>query len=153
MLRELQTVLNKNTDAQYKADGDLVTGMGVVKDYATKTVSAPATETVDGVFFVNKERIAKGANTAFTDLSDYFEDFVNIEDGEPVKLITPLTGEAYGTDQFVATGLEEGVGVSVTGGKWGKATIATPFIYTGDYSDAGKALVRIEVRNTAITNA
>ena len=36
MLRELQTNLNKATNAMFKAEVAMVTGMGVVKDYTIK---------------------------------------------------------------------------------------------------------------------
>jgi hypothetical protein len=138
MLRELQTVMNKNVDAQYKADEAMVTGMGVVKDYTNKTADFPAAETAEGIFFVNKERIPVGEDTGKGDLSDYHTGFVNVSADEFVKLITPVVGEVYGTDQFVAAGLTVGNAMTVgTNGKWIKGTAgkASRFIYTGTVSD------------------
>ena len=44
----------------FKADSAMVTGMGVVKDYADKTVGFPSAETADNIFFVSKERVPHG---------------------------------------------------------------------------------------------
>jgi len=156
MLRELQTILNKNVDAQYKADADMVTGMGVVKNFADKTADLPSVETAEGIFFVNKERIPTGINTARAEMSDYDDDFVKIVEGEFVKLITPLAGEVYGTDQYVSTDLQVGDVMSVeTNGKWKKAGagVTSRFVYTGTHNDNGKVLARIEVTAKAKTNS
>jgi len=156
MLRELQTQLNKNVDAQYKAATAMVTGMGVVKNYAGKTVDFPTAETAEGIFFANKERIPTGLNTANGDMSDYDTNFTDIAVDESVKLITPDVGEAYGVDQFTATSLVVGNAMSVgTDGKWKRATaaLASRFIYTGTIVDNSKILARIEVSATTKVNA
>ena len=157
MLRELQTNLNKATNAMFKAEVAMVTGMGVVKDYTDKTVGFPSAETADNIFFVNKERIPTGINAGRGDMSDYDTNFTSIAEDEPVKLITPEVGERYAVDQYVATGLAVGNVMSVgTDGKWEKATASTvlsPYIYDGTYTDNGRTLAIIEVIGKAKANS
>lgn len=156
MLREIQTILNKNIDSQYKAGEAMVTGMGVIKDYADKEVGLPAAETADGVFLVTKERIAKGSKAGM-ELSDYDDEYTLVEKDEFVKLPTYLAGEVFGTDQYVSTGLEVGDVVSVgTDGKWKKATATTvqsKYVFTGEVIDGTTTLARIEVTDTPRANA
>jgi hypothetical protein len=154
MLRELQTVVGKNVDAMYKADVAMVTGMAVVKNFTDKTADMPAAATVDGFFFVTKERIPTGVNCARGDMSDYDVNFTDIAVGEPVKLVTPVVGERYGVDQFVATGLVEGNSLMVgVDGKFAKATVASKVIYGGTYVENGHTLAIVEFSSKAVTNA
>lgn len=146
MLRELQTVLNKNTDAMHKAGVNLVTGMGVVKDYTNKTVGFPSA-TTDDFYFVNKERIPVGVDAGRGDLSDYYDAFNNIKVDELVKLVTPLTGERYAVDQIVTDGLTVGDFLAVgTDGKFAKSETPTRLVYGGTYNDAGHVLHIIEIK-------
>lgn len=154
MLRELQTVVGKNVDAMYKADVVMVTGMAVVKNYTDKTADMPAAATVDGFFLVTKERIPTGINCARGDMSDYDANFTDIAIGEPVKLVTPLTGERYGVDQFTATDLVVGNSLMVgVDGKFAKSTVASKIIYGGTYVDNGHTLAIIEFSSKEVTNA
>lgn len=154
MLRELQTIANKNVDTMYKADVAMVTGMAVVKNFADKTADMPTAATVEGFYFVNKERVPIGINCAKTDMSDYEEDFTAIKTGEPVKLITPMIGERYAVDQYVATGLTVGNSLMVgTDGKFVKATVASRIIYGGTFDDAGHTLAIVEISGAPVTNA
>ena len=156
MLRELQQIVSTPANAMFSAGEALVTGMGVVKTEATKTVSTPTAETVADVVLVNKERIPQGMYAAFTDLSDYHDQFCKIESGEMVKFKSYHAGDRFATDQFVATGLAVGVALSVnTDGKWAKAanTLASKYIYKGTMDDCGHTLAIIEVTDTPIKNA
>lgn len=156
MLREYQTILQKNIDSQYKASVDMSTGMGVIKDYSNKEVGFPSAETADGIFLVTKERIAKGIKAGM-ELSDYDEEYTSVKEDEFVKLVTYQTGEAFGTDQYDKTGLAVGDVVSVgTDGKWKKATATTvksKYVFTGEVVDGGNTLARIEVIDTPKANA
>ena len=154
MLRELQVINGKNVDAMYKTDVALVTGMAVKKNFTDKTVDMPTAATVDGFFFVNKQRIPTGLNCARGDMSDYDVNFTNVEIGEFVDLVTPMIGERYATDQFIATGLVDGVALMVgVDGKFAKATAPSRFIYGGTFNDAGNTLAIVEVSATTVTNA
>lgn len=153
MLREYQTILHKNIDSQYKASVDMSTGMGVIKDYSDKEVGFPSAETADGIFLVTKERIARGIKAGM-ELSDYDEEYTSVKKDEFVKLVAYQTGEAFGTDQYIATGLAVGDAVAVgTDGKWKKATVPSKYIFTGEVLDGSKTLARIEVTNSPKTNA
>jgi len=154
MLRELQTISNKNVDAMYKADVAMVAGMAVVKNYVDKTADMPAAATVAGFYFVTKERVPIGINCAKTDMSDYSTDITVIAANEPVKLITPMIGERYAVDQYVATGLAVGNSLMVgIDGKFAKATVASRIIYGGTFNDAGHTLAIVEISDKAVTNA
>lgn len=153
MLRELQTNDLKTTDAMYKADVAMATGMAVVKNRTDKTADIPSEKTVDGFFFVNKERVPTGLNTAKEDMSDYDDDFCKIKKDEFVKLIIPQVGERYATDQCTVTGLTQGVSLMITDGKFVKADKASKLIYDGPYNDAGHTLAIVEIVSDAVTNA
>lgn len=136
MLREYQTTLNKNINAMGAATVAMVTGMGVVYDPAEQTVSLPEAATAKGIYLVNKERVPSGIYAGFSDLSDYAETYVNIAEGEYVKLIPLFAGERYGTDQYVE-GLSEGDAIEVgTDGKWAKASGESRFVFAGIANDA-----------------
>ena len=131
MLRELQTYIGKNYDAMNTAAAAMVVGMGVVKDYTKNEVKLPDAATDKGVFFVTKEKRAEGVYAGVGELSDYEEQFMNIKAGEFVKLVTPVKGERYATDQFT-DGAAVGNYLSVgTDGKFAKSTDATRFVYRG----------------------
>lgn len=156
MLREFQTILDKNVDSTYKAEVAMKTGMGVLKDFANKTAEFPAAETAEGIFLVDKERVPTGTDCARGDMSDYDKAFTDVAANEFVKLPTYVAGEAFGTDQFVSAGLTAGNRVAVgTDGKWKKAgaSISSRYVYTGIHSDAGNTLARIEVAGEAKVNA
>lgn len=156
MLRELQTNGQKTTDAMYKADVAMKVGMAVVKNRADMTADIPSAATVEGFYFVSKERVPTGLNCARGDMSDYDANFVDIAQNEPVKLIIPEVGERYGTDQYVATGLTKGDALMITDGKFVKATASTVpsrLIYGGTYNDAGHTLAVVEIAGATVTNA
>jgi len=153
MLREFQTNVLKTTDAMYKADAAMITGAPVVKNYADKTVSIAANGTIDGFFFVNKERVPTGLNCAKGDMSDYDDNFTKIVENENVKLIIPETGERYGTDQYTLGALAVGDAVMATGGKFVKANVASRLIFGGEYNDVGLKLAIIEIAGSTKTNA
>lgn len=129
----------------YKAGAKMATGMGVVKNRISKTVDIPADGTVAGFYFVTKERVPKGINSALEEMSDYHDDFNQIELNEMVKLIIPEVGERYATDQYVATGLTQGDGLMIKGGKFVKATGESKLVYDGIYDDAGHKLAIVEI--------
>ena len=155
MLRELQVILNKNIDAMYVAGENMVTGMGVIKDFADSNVDLPAAEKATNIFFVNYDPIIIG-NAAIYEMSDYDDFYNKIASGERIKLVQPLAGERYATDQYTSTGLENGNAMSVgTDGKWKKATaqLASHFVYSGTMPDNGHTLAIIEVVDDTVTNS
>lgn len=155
MLRNLQIKPNKPVMTTYKTEVKMSTGMGVVKDYAANTVGFPDAETATNIFIVDKERIATGINAGRGELSDYEPEFNTLEIGEFVKLQEPESGERRAVDQYVDTGLVEGVAMSVgTDGKWKKATagMKSKFVYAGKHTSDGHDLAIIEIVNDAIEN-
>lgn len=150
MLRELQNIVSTPANGMFKASEAMVTGMGVVKTNATKTVALPDAETANVVVLVKKdERCANGVYASLNgELPDYDENLTNVKANEFVKFKTYHAGEIIATDQYIATGLTDGVRVTVnTEGKWvkGATTVASNFVYTGTISDCGHTLARIEV--------
>lgn len=163
MLREFQVQANKPIDATYKAKIAMKTGMGVVKNYTgddVGKVAFPDAGTADGIFFVDKERVAKGVNAAQNDHSDYFSDYVSVAAGEFVKLVAYNTpGERFGTDAFTAASAPT-VGKVVmidTAGKVVDATASTVssryLCVSNSYNDAGNTLVILEVLDKAKANS
>ncbi len=154
MLRELQVTKDKPANSMYKAGEEkIVTGMAVVKNETNKTFEFAAADTASDLFFVDKERIPTGANAARTNISDYDEDFVTLKENEFGKLIAYYAGERIATDQYVETGLTDGVRVAVgTDGKIKKATVASRYIFKGFMDDAGHKLAIIEISDTAAAN-
>jgi hypothetical protein len=155
MLRNFQPSLNRPVDTMNKAEVDMKTGMGVVKDMSEKLIKLPAAEIGMGVFFLDQERIPIGINALRTDMSDYHSDFVDVKEGSFAKLEKGLPGDRFGTDQYVATGLSVGNYLSVgTDGKWMKATedLNSVYLYGGTFSDNGNTLAIIEVTDEVGAN-
>lgn len=156
MLKNLQVKPHKPVMTTYKAEADMATGMGVVKDYVNGTVGFPDTETADNIFIVDKERVATGINAGRGELSDYEEEFNTIKKDEFMKLHEPESDERRAVDQYVATGLVAGVAMAVgADGKWKKAAtgIKSKFVYAGEHTSDGHALAIIEIVNDPIANA
>lgn len=131
MLRELQTNTGKVYDTMNTASEAMVVGMGVVKDYKKNEVKLPDAATDKGVFFVTKEKRAEGIYAGLGEFSDYEDMFMNIEEGEGVKLVPPVKSERYATDQFTA-GAVAGDYLNVgEDGKFAKSNAATRFVYRG----------------------
>lgn len=146
MLRELQTKTGKVYDATNKANVAMVVGMGVVKDYTDGGVEFPAAATDVGVFFVTKEKVAKGIYAGLGEFSDYDAMFMTIGANELVKLVSPEKAERYATDQITATGLTKGNYLALgTDGKFAKSTDATRFVYGGTKTVDTHTLHVIEV--------
>ncbi len=154
MIRELQVTMNKPANAMYKAGEEkIITGMAVVKNETNKTFEFASAETAADVFFVDKERVPSGYNAAGGDMSDYDEDFVTLKENEFGKLIAYYVGEKFAVDQYVETGLVEGVRVSAgTDGKLAKATVASKYVFKGFIDDNGHKLAVIEVSDTTASN-
>lgn len=132
MLRELQTKTGKVYDTMNTASEDMVVGMGVVKEYGDGKVSFPDSATDKGIYFVTKEKRAEGVYAGLGEISDYDDMFMNIKNGEGVKLVSPEKGERYATDQFTA-GATKGEHLNVgTDGKFVKDDNGTSrFVYCG----------------------
>ena len=145
MLRELQTITGKNYDVMNVAGVAMVAGMAVVKDYTKNEVKFATPATDKGVYFVTKEKVQRG-NYAEMELSDYEDQFMNIKKGEFVKLVTPIKGERYATDQCADSGISVGNFVSAgTDGKFAKSESATRFVYRGTKKVDNHTLHVIEV--------
>lgn len=162
MLRDLIINGAKAPDAMHKAKVAMVTGMAVVKEDSDtdKFANVTADETVADIYFVNKDRIPTGLNTARAEMSDYDEDFVNVKENELVKLDKYAPGERFATDQYdtttITTETEIDTRVSFKDGKVMKATASTvlsPYVFKGFFNDNGHTLVVIEVSDTAVANA
>lgn len=159
MLRDFIINGAKAPDAMHKAKTAMVTGMAVVKkDSATDKFAemVDGTETADNIYFVDKERIPKGVNAARTDMSDYDEDFVNIEANEPVTLDKFYAGERFGTDQYddtITEALPIDTRIAFKDGKATKATsVSSIYLFKGIYKDNDHKLAQIEVSDTAAAN-
>lgn len=159
MIRDFIINGAKAPDAMHKAKVAMVTGMAVVKeDSATdKYANITSDETVADIYFVDKERVPSGINTARGDMSDYDEDFVNIKADEPISLDKYAPGEKFGTDQYDSASLVNDTAidtrVSFKKGKAIKATIASPYVFKGFYNDNGHTLAQIAVSDTAVVNS
>lgn len=161
MLRDLIINGAKAPDAMHKAKVALVTGMAVVKEDSVtdKFANISSTETVADIYFVDKERIPTGINTAKGDMSDYDEDFVNIKANEFVTLDKYIPGERFATDQFDTTSITDSTAIdSRISFKSGKAQVATAtsvlstYVFKGFHNDNGHKLAIIEVSDTAKAN-
>jgi len=150
MLREFRVNGADAPAAYFKADVELKTGMGVVKDYATGLAKLPTAATAEGIFLVAKQPIATGIY-AGADLSDYFEEYNTVPKGDCVVLYSYRDDSAFGTDQyddteFTTSTLTSPVYVEVgTDGKWTTASGNSKYLATKIYDDAGHALLHIEV--------
>lgn len=157
MLRELQVTKDKPANSMYKSGEEkIVTGMAVIKNESNKTFEFASAETAADLFFVDKERVPSGINAARGDMSDYDEDFTTLKENEFGKLIAYYVGERFAVDQYVESGLVEGVRVSVgTDGKLIKATgtVESKYVFKGFYDDNGHKLAIIEVSDTPAKNA
>ncbi|WP_440118451.1 hypothetical protein [Paenibacillus sp. QZ-Y1] len=148
MLRSLQTHPHKVADATFQSATPTVRGQLVQKDFSTKTAVTPTSQ--EGLYWVNKDNYPTGLMSVEGELSDYDERLENIKDGEFVVLEVPLSGEVYGTTEFVATGLVNGDYLEVeTAGanarKLKKASAATKFRFNGTTNDNGHTLAVVEV--------
>ncbi|MSS38944.1 hypothetical protein FYJ37_00910 [[Clostridium] scindens] len=157
MLRELQVTNDKPANSMYKSGEEkIVTGMAVVKNETNKTFEFASAETAADLFFVDKERVPSGINAARGDMSDYDEDFTTLKENEFGKLIAYYVGERFAVDQYVESGLEEGVRVSAnTDGKLIKATstVTSKYVFKKFYDDNGHKLAIIEVSDTPTKNS
>ncbi len=157
MLRDIQVGSGKAVNAMFAAGEAMTTGMGVVKNIATGEVEFPAAATASEIFFVQKARYPKGINASRTNFSDYDSDFVNIAKGEKVVLCKYEAGEIFATDAY-ATATKPTAGKVVVVNTDGELIDATSpatsiYKYIGDRTDGGHTLLKIEVLDTAATNA
>ena len=92
------------TDYVLNATNGAQVGMGVViTNAAAKEVGFPSAATDKNVYFLQKERIPTGINTAYTNLPDTFEEYVTLANGDLVKMRHYLPGEMIATDQINAS--------------------------------------------------
>lgn len=159
MLRDFIINGAKAPNAMYKAKTEMVTGMAVVKeDTATdKYVKTTDIESAADIFFVDKERIPTGVNTAREDMSDYDPNFVNIKADEFVSIDKYHAGEKFGTDQYDSTFTDDlaiDTRIAFKGGKATKATtVASPYLFKGFHNDNGHKLAQIAVSDTPAQNS
>lgn len=149
MLRNLQGFSNKNIDATLKSAVATVRGRVVQKDYTNGNVILPTSQ--EGLFFINKAQIPTGLMSLEGELSDYDTRYETIAIGDAVVLEKPLSGEVYGTTEFVAASFVVGSYAAVsdvvdaTQGKFIYSATATGFRYKGTIVDNGITLAVIEV--------
>ena len=156
MLREFKAGTGKVVHADYKAKAAMKTGMVVVLDESTKEAKFPAAATADELYFVDKERVPTGYNTARGDMSDYDENFVDVKAGEFVKLKSFREDAVIGVDCKSSTAPTPGKVVAAdTDGKLidAASTIASSYLYLGDVVDNGHTLMRIKILDTPIKNS
>lgn len=160
MIRDMRRNGAQPKDTMHKAKVEMKTGMGVVlaDTISTKEVKLPEAETAANLYFVTKERIPTGINTARKEMSDYDDDFVKIAAGEFIGLEKYVPGEKFAVDQYAAADFgddaEAGFAISVgTDGLLKKATVASKYIYAGIHNDNGHRLVMVEVMSDDVTNA
>lgn len=157
MLRDLIINDAKASNSMYKAKVNMITGMAVVKDVdSINLVDTTTEECVTDIYFVNKDRVPSGLNTARGDISDYDVDFVNVKANEFIKLEKYLAGERFATDQFdsttITTETKLNTRVSFKDGKVQKSTIPSHYEFKGFMNDNGHTLVIIEVSDTLTSN-
>ncbi len=149
MLREFRVNCADAPAADFKAEVELKTGMGVVKDYAKKTLKLPTAATDKNIFVVQKVPVPEGVEASRVNFSDYEDAFNTVAAGEGAVAYSYRPDSAFGTDQFDASTVKtENAGKCVnvgTDGKWVVSSTDTKYIFTGMYNDAGHVLARIEV--------
>lgn len=148
MLRHLQTHPHKAADASFQTATPTVRGRLVQKDFSTKTVVTPTSQ--DGLYWVAKDNYPIGLMSVEGELSDYDARLENIDAGEFVVLETPMSGERYGTTEYIETGLVENdfleaETTGVNAGKLKKSASNTKFRFAGTKDDNGNTLAIIEV--------
>lgn len=156
MLREFKAGIGKVVHTDYKANSAMKTGMVVVLDENTKEAKFPAAPTADGLYFVDKERVPTGYNTARGDMSDYDENFINVEAGEFVKLKNYREDAVIGVDcKGSAAPTAGNVVAAGTDGKLIDApdTVPSRYLYLGDVLDNGHTLMKIKVLDAPIKNS
>lgn len=152
MLREFDVTMNKPATTMYKnSEDEVITGMGVVKDEATKTFGFAVGEVAANVYLVDKERIPNGMNALRVNMSDYADDFVKVGKDEFAKLIAYYAGERFGTDQVddIDTLVMDDK-LAVTNGIWAKTTNPSKYIFKGIHNDNGHKLAIVEVSDVAV---
>lgn len=162
MLRDLLINGAKAPNAMYKAKVAMKTGMAVVKSDTTDSKYAvlPTAATAENVYFVQKERVPKGINCMKAEMSDYDEDFMNVEANEFITLEKYAPGERFAIDQYTTTDFtaETAIDTPVVFGTDGKAAKAETgktsiYLFKGFHEDNGHVLAVIEVSDTAVTAA
>ena len=134
MFRRLQVTEMKPVPTHYTAAAAMITGMAVVLDIANEEAELPAAATGDNLWVVDKERIADGCKAGMQ-LSDWDAAYVNVAQGDKVKLHNYYPGERFATDQVgVASDMTAGTYVQGnTSGKWAKVTSGTAsYVVCGD---------------------
>lgn len=150
MIRELMVNGAKNIPANYTANVDMVTGMGVQIDVKNSKVILPNAATASDVYMVAHEYVPEGLKASLTDFADYDEDVNAIKKDQFVKLVPMYEGELYGTDQYKADDVKsESFGKVLevnTDGTWQVATTGTSrYELDGIMDDNGHKLAMIRV--------
>lgn len=148
MLREFRVNCADAPAADFKAETELKTGMGVVKDYAKKTLKLPDAATAKNIFVVQKVPVPEGIEASRVNFSDYEEAFNTVAAGEGAVAYSYRPDSAFGTDQFDETVKKENIGKCLEigeDGKWKISESETKYVFTGLYNDASHVLARIEV--------
>ena len=157
MLRELMVIHGATAPTQYKASAKTNTGCPVVVNYATGTFQAPTEETVDNLFFVDKERYATGVYAGITNLSDYEDQFNVVDKNACGKLCAyDYAGDVFATSEYDTESItEDAVGkrVAAVNGKLAVATKASKYQFAGFVTDNGHTLAKIVVCDSAVANA
>lgn len=156
MLRDLEVHEILVVDATFKAGKELKTGMGVIRNWKTGVADTPAALTSADLVFVQKDRVPTGRNTAFTNFSDYEEEFNTVAENELFVAYVYPANTLFATDQYDTATLTDEIDptyVAVdTDGKFTTATAASIYQFVGIMNDNGHKLAKIRVCDTAGTN-
>ena len=158
MLRVLMENSAKTAIATYKTAGAYKTGMGVVINPATGVASLPAAATGEDIYFLSKDKVPMGIETARTDFSDWEEQFNTFVVGEKCRLEHFDFTDIFETDQYDSTITETDIGKRVLVGADGKIALAdfdqsSKYVFEGFYKEGAHTLVRVRVTDTATTNS
>ena len=159
MVRELMVFdTGKPVRSDYTATTAMVTGMGVVDDDANGKVKFPTAATADGLYLVERERIASGIYASVTNMDDYDEHYTKIAAGEFVEKIPMVAGEVYAVDQYASTIVKTDAGKYLavdTDGKWALAasTVASRYVMVGLVTEGTHTLLKFKVCSETGKNA
>lgn len=156
MLRELIVHENLAADATFTAAKELKTGMGVIRDFTTRTAAVPTAETAAEIAIVFKQPIPTGRNAALTQFSDYEDEFNTVAENEKFVCYTFPDNTTFAVDQYDDALAEADVNKYLavgTDGKWTTASVESRYKFIGFMNDNGHTLAKIFVCDVAGTNS
>lgn len=158
MVRELIVHDHLAVDATFTAGKELKTGMGVVRDFTTRTATTPSAATAAQIAVVYKLPIPTGRNAALTQFSDYDEELNTVAKGEKFVCYTYPDNTEFAVDQYAAALKESDVDKYLEVGTDGLWTVAAKsansrYKFIGFMNDNGHTLAKIFVCDVPGANA